>query len=117
MSYDRWVCENWTKKTMHRIDERGDDIPEPARIDWANFPDEDLKKYSPKKWAEKHGLTVGKVYTYNEVKGQECTWLQPGDEVTLKHTLPNSAVYVEVETLDLSCSGKVHVVCLMLGGL
>ena len=87
---------------------------------WINSLDESgLKKWHPKEWAVKFGgLQVGKIYTYNEVEGQEHHTLKSGDMVKLFRINPDSFTHVQVELMDDNRSyvGLVHVVCLMLDG-
>lgn len=87
---------------------------------WINGLDEaGLKKWWPKKWAEKFGgLKVGKVYTYNVVKGYEHLVFNSGDRVKLIHTRPELMKHVLVESTDENKStvGLVHVCSLMLEG-
>jgi len=88
---------------------------------WINSLDEaGLKKWWPKKWAEKYGaLKRGKVYTYNEVKGSEKDGFTSGDKVKLLHIRPELFMHVEVELQDENKStvGLVHVCSLMLDRL
>ena len=87
---------------------------------WINGLDKaGLKKWWPKKWAEKFGgMEVGHIYTYNAVKGRASIGFKPGDRVKLIHTRPELMMHVEVQNLEKSrlFVGLVHVVCLMLDG-
>jgi len=62
-------------------------------------------------------LKKGEIYVFNLLKGYEHHILKPGDEVKLISMLPGNIEHVEVETLDESYSGKVHVFCLILDRL
>ena len=88
-----------------------------VNIDFDSFSEEQMKTYFPKKWATEKGILVpGKVYTYNELRGEKHDLLKPGDEVRLLHTRADLLLHVEVEPLDGEWQDKIHVLCLLLGG-